>query len=504
MSSIPLAVQPSVKSPGVYLTVNLLAAVAGAGLDQKRALILAPKSSAGNITPNTEVRQVFGADDVALSHGPGSLGHLCAKGFFRQYPNGSLDVVAPTESAGAAAAATQTFTGTATVNSNVNVKIHGRSIDTPWNAGETAATFITRYVATVNAQGADLMVVLADATGGDVSVTSKIKGPCGNDIKLKLTITAGGGGITLAANPTALTGGTTEPDFTTALSSVVTRSYRRIIPCVSNADAISASGTSNPGRVQTHVDTHQSGANAKLQVFTVGCTDSIANVKAGAVAKNDPAGEYVYGQNYRDLPCELAGAEAGDALRFIGIRANYNRISNALGLYGPEDLVADKLTDNELEDLLNHGVTALDVQNVTNQIILTRPITTHSLSGSAADYRALDLPDTDAIYTVAEDLRDVLPVEFKNCSVVENLPPGVNRIPEGVVEIKDIKGFISSRLGLWADKGVLDGAKLATAIESGQLLVDINDDDETQVDIFLPLGVVKILAKFGVTAAKTN
>ncbi len=502
--TVPLAVQPSVKSPGVYLNVNLLAGVANPGSARLRALLLASKSSAGNIVANTEVRTVFGPDDVAVALGAGTLGHLAAKMFFLRNPQGSLDIVAPAESAGANAAATQTFTGTATANSTLRLRAHGRIIDTAWNAGETAATFITRYVATINAQTADLFVIAADATGGDVSLTAKVKGPPGNDVKVNVSIIAGGAGITIAANPTALTGGTTEPDFTTALTSVATRSYRRIVPCVSNADSTSASGSSNPGRVQAHVVAHQSGNDAKLQVFSVGNTATIANVKAGAIAKNDPAGEYVYGQNYEDLPCECAAADAGDALRFIGIRANFNRIGNVLGLRGPQDPVADKLTGAELEDLLNNGVTALDVQTFTGQIIVTRPVTTHSLNGSAADYRALDLPDTDAIYTVAEDLRDSLPQEFANCSVVENLPPGVNRLPAGVVELKDIRGFLTSRLGFWVDQGVLDGDKLQAALDAQQLLVEINASDATQVDIFLPLGVVKVLSKMGVTVAKTN
>jgi hypothetical protein len=97
-----------------------------------------------------------------------------------------------------------------------------------------------------------------------------------------------------------------------------------------------------------------------------------------------------------------------------------------------------------------------------------------------------------------------LPIEFKNCSVVDNLPPGVNRLPAQVVEIKDVRGFIQSRLGIWVDAGVLDGTKLEAALNGGQLLVAINTSDATQVDIFLPLAVVKVLAKFGVTAAKTN
>lgn len=500
----PIAVSPSVKTPGVYLNVNLLGGVSNPGSALLRALLMAPKSSSGDITPDTEVRTCFGPDDVGAALGLGTPGHLASKLYFLNNPLGSLDVVAPAVSAGAVATATQTFSGTASVNSTIRVRIHGRIIDVPWNAGESAATFITRYVATVNAQGADLFVVLADATGGDVSVTAKAAGPWGNDVKINVSILTGGTGITISANPANLASGTTEPDFTNALATVATRSYRRIIPCVSNADATSSSGTSNPGRVSAQVTTLKSGRDAKLQVFVVGHSGTIANVKTGAIAKNNESGEYAFGQNFEDLPSEIAGAEAGDALRFVGIRANYNRIGNVPGLRGPKDVVGDKLTDSELEDLLNNGVTAFDVQTFTNQIVLTRPITTHSLNGSAPDFRAFDLPDTDAIYSVAEDVRDTLPQEFANCNVIEDLPAGANKLPAGVVELKDIKAFLRTRLGFWVDQGVLDGTKLEAAFSSGQLQVTINGSDATQVDIFLPLAVVKVLAKFGVSIAKTN
>ena len=497
-----LAVAPSVKTPGLYLTVLLLAAAQNPGLAANRALILAPKSSAGDITPDTEIRQCFGPDDVATALGEGTPGHLASKLLFARFGNASLDVVAPTASGGAAATATQTFSGTATENSTLRVRIHGRLIDVAWNAGETAATFITRYVATINAQGADLFATAADGGAGDVDFTAKVAGPWGNDVRLKVSVIEGGGGITISANPTALTGGTTEPDFTTALALVATRGYRRIIGVCSNADATSSSATSNPGRINTHVNSLETGNEAKLQVFCIGHTGTIANVKTGAIAKNNEAGEYVFGQTFEDLPGELAAAEAGDALRFIGIRANYNRIGNALGLRGPEDVVGEKPTATEVEDLLSNGVTPINLRPLTNETFVVRPITTHSLNGVAPDYRAFDLSDTDGMYTVAEDIRDNLPIEFANTSITENAPAGTNRLPPGVVEIKDVKGWILSRLGLWVDQGVLDGARLETSVANDELTVEINALDPTQVDIFLPLSIVKPLAKFGVVAAK--
>jgi phage tail sheath gpL-like len=164
--------------------------------------------------------------------------------------------------------------------------------------------------------------------------------------------------------------------------------------------------------------------------------------------------------------------------------------------------VGEKLTGNEVEDLLSNGVTPIDQQPITGELFTVRPITTHSLSGATPDYRAFDLSDTDGMYTVAEDIRDSLPIEFKNCSITANLPAGVNRLPAGVVEIKDVKAFVVSRLGLWVDLGVVDGARLEASIQAQELIVELNASDATQVDIFMPLAIIKPLAKMGVVAAK--
>jgi len=503
MPSIPLAVAPSVKTPGLYITVNLLGALANAGDLTHRALLIAPKSSAGNITAQTEVRQVFGPDDVSISHGPGTQAHLAAKKYFARNPGGPVDVVAPTASAGAVATATQTFTGPASgENSAIRFRVHGRLIDVAWNSGEAATTFVARAVAAINAEGDDLAVVASDATLGSILYTAKVAGLWGNDILINASILTGGTGIAITVNPAALTGGTLEPTFTTVLSLVATRKYRRIVPCCSNDDASSSSGTSGPGRVETHIDTLETGNEAKLQVGVIGHTGTIANVKAGAIAKNNEAMQYVFGQTFDDLPCEIAAAEAGDALRFVTQRANYNRIGNRLDLLGPADPVGEKPTGAEVEDLLANGVTPLNIEPLTGEIFTVRPITSHSLNGSTPDYRAFDLSDTDGMYSVVEDLQATLPQEFANASITEDLPAGVNRLPPGVVERKDVEAFVINRLGKQVDLGVVDANRLEQSISSGELIVQINATDPTQVDIFLPAKIVKPLAKFGLTASK--
>lgn len=499
--TVPVAVASTVKTPGFYLVVDLLGEPANPGSATLRALIMAPRSSAGNLTLDTEVRPILGPDDAATAFGPGTQGHLAAKRLFAQHGLASVDAIAPTASTGVVATATQTFTGPATGNSVVRFRVAGRLIDVAWNNGESVATFVARAVAAINAQAADLPLTVADAQPS-ITYTAKVAGLWGNDILINASIFSGGSGIAVSVNPSALSSGTLEPDFTTALSNVANREYRRIIACVSNTDATSASASSNPGRLATHIDNNETGNQAKLQVGVVGHTGTVANVQTGAIGRNNEAFEYVFGQNWEDLPCELAGADAGDALKFLPIRANYNRINNKLQLRGPRDTVADKLTATETETLLNNGVTPLDVEQLTGELFLVRPITTHSLNGSSPDYRAFDLSDTDGMYSVAQDLRTALPIEFANTSITPDLPEGGNRLPAGVVERRDVQAFVEARLELHVNLGVVEGARLDTSISNGEIIVEINSSDASQVDIFIPLAIVKPLAKLGVVAQK--
>lgn len=499
---IPKAVASSVKTPGYYFAINLLGQSANPGTAPLRTLLIAPKSSAGNITPDSEVRKVSGTTDVAAALGPGTQGHLAAKKFYQRHGLGPLDVIAPTASAGSVATGTQTFTGPASESSTLRLRVAGRIVEVPWLSGETATQFATRAAASVNALGDDLPVTAAPSTGS-VVYTARVAGPWGNDITLNASIYSGGGGIAITVNPTALSGGTTEPSFATALATVSTREYARIIPCLSNADATDATSSSNGERLANHITTFQQGNAALLQVGVIGHTGSTSNAKAGAIDRNNAAVEYVLGRSFQDLPCEIAAAEAGDALRCIELRPNFNRIGNVHNLYGPLDPVANKLSAVEVEDLLNNGVTPLDLDSAGVPFVV-RPITTHSTSSGAPDYRAFDLSDTDGAYAVFRGLRTALPQEFPNASISPNLPAGADLLPAGVVEIRDARAFIISYLRFWVRQGVLDGVKLDAAIENDQLVVEIDDVDDSQVNVFIPHKCLRPLAKWSVVGSKAS
>lgn len=499
---ITKAVASSVKTPGFYLTVNLLGPPSNPGTAPHRALIMAPKASAGTITPNTEVRQCYGEADVAVALGAGTPGHLAAKRLFQRYGLAAVDVVAPTASAGAAATATQTFTGPATENSTIRFRIHGRQIDVAWLNGEAATTFVTRAVAAINEQTDDLFVIASDAGSGSILYTAKVAGPWGNDVRLWAAIREGGGGIAVTANPTNATGGTTEPTFATALGLVSTTEYTRIVACLSNADATDTSSASNAERLAVHLQTYGIGRSSRLQVGLVGHTGTVANAKAGAIDRNSAVMGYIFGRSWDDLPAELAGQQAGSALRGLTVRANYNRIGEQCDLYGPRDAVTNKLTDAETEDLLSNGVTPLDVDPLTGALYLVQPITTHSTFSGAPDYRAYHLSDVDGMFDIFRDLRTSLPQEFANASISPDLPAGADPLPAGVVEERDVRAFVVSRLRFKVREGVAQGAQLDTAITNGDLVVAIDETDGGQVNIFVPTAIIKPLAKFGVVGSK--
>lgn len=506
------AVASSVKTPGLWLTVDLLGAAGAAGAIALRALLMAPIDTDGTLAANTETRHLGGAPDAATAFGRGGQGHLAARALFKNYPLADVTAIGAAPSGGVAATGTWTATGPATGDTAWILDCAGREVEVPWASGESADTFKTRAISyfnlLANAQDGDSLPAIASTGGvGIITGTANYAGTWGNDItygaRLAPGQTAKGTAITIAGGGTNgnFANGTVEPDFSTALATVATTEYDLIVPCLSNAVVKAATGDAED--VETHLETYQAGLDALLQFAILGFTGSQADAKTGAASRNSEVMEYIHFLNAQSLPCEVAGAEAGDQLKWHGLRANYNRIGNALaGLRGPKDTVGDKPTAAELEDLLRNGVAAMSLRRDGTPYVV-RPITTHFQDANGApDFRAYDVSDVRGMYYVAKDLRTAIPQEFTNASISADLPDGSDPLPPGVVEIRDVKGFVVSRLLQHARAGIVDRTRLLEAISSGELVVEIDDSDPTQVNIFLPTKIIPPLAKIGVVVSR--
>jgi phage tail sheath gpL-like len=100
------------------------------------------------------------------------------------------------------------------------------------------------------------------------------------------------------------------------------------------------------------------------------------------------------------------------------------RARRVRGRRSPVDPVGDKLTDAEVEDLLNSGVGSLSL-TAQSDVYLVTPITTHAMDASGnPDFRVYYVTEVSGAYAFARDLRSALPQEFWQVKIVKDQPPG--------------------------------------------------------------------------------
>ena len=508
--TVPIAVSPSVLTPGLYLIVDLLAAASSPGVGTLRTLIMSVKSAAGDLTEDTEVRTIADADDGIVAFGPGAPGHLAAKLLFAQFPGAVVDAIAPT-AVGSVATLALTLSGTPTANNAIAFDIMGVTFTVDWFVGDSLNDVAVRAQDAI-VERSESLLVTALATVAVLDINAKVTGRTGDDVKVHARLVGpatGGAAIAGATSPTPLAGGTSDADYTVALSNVVGEEYHYILPCLSNADATEVATVSNVRRVYNHIIALNEGKDAKLQQFIVSSTVDVSAATAATPdsesASNATFGEHILCINGRNLPCQLAAREAGGRLKAISIDPAANRIGEDMSEYiGAVDKIADKPTPGESEQAIGGGVSLISYTAQGSET-LVRAVTTHSQTVSgAADRRLLDTQNVDGTYIIARDLRTALPQEYPNAKIAPDTKPGEDPPPKGVIQPRDIKTFVITRLRFWQDEGVATKKSIDDAIADGSLSVEINDSDPTQVDIVVPFAIVPPLAKTGVVVQRVQ
>ena len=499
--TLPLAAPPTSPTPGFWLTVDLTPKSVAAGSQPIRVAILGQKSSTGEIVANRK-REVLSEQDVERSHGIGNPVTLAYRSLRRRWPNARVDVLSPTPSEGQAASGAFQVSGTPTVGYTGRYKIHGVVIDVPWNVGETATDFHARSVTYIGRYTRRLAVTASHAsTPSRVLLTSKVTGPIGNDVEVSFELLDGAGG-TIAASVDALSGGSTEPDFTETLAAINGEEYDIIGLCLSNADVESTTG--NVARLETHIDGLDSGPEAKLQQGLVVHTGLRTATAVSAVARNTQTLEILNAQNASSLPSEILGEELGDRAMQIQLKISANRIGTQYTnlIVGSQDPLGDTPDTAESDAALLSGVSLVGY-NAYGECRLIRAVTTYSQTPEGAQVLPTDCNEIDAVYQYAKDLRAYLPTLYAGVKVARDSEGEEGDLPEGVVEEKDIRSSIIARtVGFWIPKGILQGAHFLEKVANGEVIVRVNDTDETQVDIFIPVKPTKNLAKLGVYIAK--
>lgn len=505
--TIPKAVSPATLTPGTYMTVDMLASVASAGSGTLRVAIVSPKSTDGDLTVNTEVRAGAGIDSASVAFGPGAPGYRVAKQIYDIDPRAQLDFVGVTPGS-TAATLDLTFANSPTSDSVLECDILGKEFEVTWPAAATADEFKEVLIDAINAYKDETGVIASSGGTGIVTLTYCLTGAHGNDVKVYFKIREQKGTETINTGTSvssALAGGTTDPDYSTAISNLVAKEYHFILLCASNTDVANVSTANGISDVVSYIDSNNSGLNAKLQTVIAGYTGSAALAIASAPNSNSfnnaVFGQLIHCLNGRSLPCEYAAREVAGWLKVLPIDAAANRIGERYtGVAGAKDKVTNKLDPAEIEALLLAGVTPLDYDAQGN-LVLVRPMTTHSQTATGAqDRRLLDMQNTHAEYIVSRDLRDNIGPAFPNAKISQDLEPGEEPLPDGVVEVSDVRGWVYERVSQWIKPGVVNRTYLKAAYDDGSLIVEIDDTDTTQVNIVVPKKIVQPLAKFSLVS----
>lgn len=490
----PTAVAASVRSPGFYLLVNLLAGTTSLGAAPLRGCIMGVIGAGGDLTADTELRQaIAGPDAAGTAFLPGMPGHLAAKRCFEEHPLALVDIIGVAPPAGVAAAGTFTFLlGTPPVTTAVifDFLIAGRPKEISWNPGESLTTVAAKVAAYYTSITADLPCLVTSSLGV-VNVVCKEEGTYGNDIEISVTRRSGGlpADATCSASGARLTGGTLTSDISTALGTIAGQEYDFILCVVGgNTDTNTAGSTSCPSRVATHIETYQTGADAKLQQAIFGVTGTLANAKTGTAYQNDVNLQHILGRGYLSLPCEVGGAELGRRLRMEADdpTVNANGTAYKAQLYPPANLVTGALTAIEREDALQSGVTTI-VHNTSGVPLVDRPITTHFKDDAGnADDRCIDVSVPSGTYRFAKRLRVTIPQEFRGAKLSRNLVEGDDPLPPGTVEVREIQQFVIGEARAFVALGWFDQTFINAAIANDEFVARVNPSDARQCDLVIP------------------
>ena len=454
--------------PGSYAEVRFAQGETGGDLGPKRTLLLAPKTSAGSITVDTQVVQILDEADAITYAGPGSPAHRMARAFFANNKSSEVWLLCPTVATGSAAVDKIILTNAATANGVLSVYTCGIQIDVPIVSGDS-----------VTAIGAKLEEALDNHTelpftsgnsSGTVTVTGKIAGIVLNSVRIRCKIT-GAGATTVNLTADTAFGASGESgaaigvgaiDLTNALATMLARKFDTILFCEQNATPIDA--LLDQVQVQAEPST---GYRQKVYVGAAMTPANAATLASGS-SMNRARADLI---NCEECPVEhyvLCAIVAGAYLKNNGADPSYN-----FDGYGTKsgDLLAGLSrpyndsalpTTAELKSMLNQGVTPIAFTDGGAPYIV-RAVTTQCKSGSNFDYRVRDAHIVTVPDRFTADL--LARVATAPWTKITRDPTG-NRPEPGAAFCtpRRMKSLVERLLSDYVSAGWLDPVKLADMI----------------------------------------
>lgn len=208
----------------------------------QRTLIIGQILAAGIAAPNVPIISQ-GVGDAAIQGGPNSMLALMTA-MYRQ--NDALGEVwylpLADDPSAVAAAGSIAFTAAATANGTLSLYVGGVLYSLPITSAQTTAQIATALAALINAD--PTCPVTAAAVTNSCNLTADNKGPCGNDIDLRVNYGGQAAGQAtptgLAFTITAMTGGATAPSLTAGLANLLDKPFDFIVLPYNDSTSLNA------------------------------------------------------------------------------------------------------------------------------------------------------------------------------------------------------------------------------------------------------------------------
>ena len=445
--------------PGVYMEVNFAAGPASGSGAVYEAVILANKTAAGSGVVNT---QIYGPDSpVQLQTdeqakaimGSGSEAHL----MWREFAKLGLTarVLLVTESAGANATGTITLTTNATGSGTLRLYICDAVLEVGIVSGDSVTTIAAAMVSAINAKD-DLPVTATNALGV-ITVTAKNKGPRSNSLRFMPLIVGSSVGTTVSPTvDTAMSGGTTADDVTTAISTLSAGRYYYIVHAHNDA--------TNIGLIKAHVNSSALPIVGKRQRHVTALCGDLSSSNAVSTAVNAERAEIPWSEQCPYGSTRLA-AHLG-ATYLLGeqpenFRTNFASYGNDSATAKTWNVPSARSTSAwpsraSISSALLAGLSPVGV-NANGSTYLVNRVTTRTLSGANADYRISRAHKVTIMDRIADELVSMAVLQYSGKRLANDPKKGERFPTDPVVTPQLYRGSVTLILEKYArDLGLIE------------------------------------------------
>jgi phage tail sheath gpL-like len=465
---MPIVIQgfsSSFKVPGFFAETKFQAGPISAGSIPLICLLVGLGSSAATMTADTVV---YDAPDATTGDTLAGIGSELARmnRAALRTAGVKIKIARPTAGGGAAGGtATITIVGTATTTGTLSYRIGGDGFSVTIASTNNETTVATAIKNAINALAT--LPVTATSSSGVVTVTHKTGTIRGSQLLIAQDVSATATGISSAlAGGTPLTGGIV-PFTGGAGTEDVTNLATTLFPGWYQRIGIAQNDSSNLAKWKTQSDSKAGVLEGRMEHYTFATngTLSAAATLSTSTLNNERFCNMWY-LNSETLPSEITAAFAAartsaEQPSDSGPEPNVGYDGFVLPGIKPQSQPGDWPSITTQQTALDEGVTPI-ATTASGGAVVVRAITTHTLSGSTADYRTLDLAQATVPDFVRYDLSLFWTTEYQpNNPHVRADPTATEKDPApGIATPRRWNTALQVKLARYEERAILTNTTL--------------------------------------------